>query len=96
MRSLLLKSSLVLAVALSLSIAPAAERASTTSGTGPTFKSIGPLTFAPDGLLFAGDTQSASIFALELGVAGPGRCARRQGDRGRRSADCGAPRHGRP
>ena len=32
------------------------------------FKSIGPLAFGPDGLLFAGDTQSASIFALELGA----------------------------
>ena len=72
MRSLFLKSSLILAVAVSLAVAPAAERANTTSGTGPTFKSLGPLTFAPDGLLFAGDTQSASIFALELGSLAQG------------------------
>jgi hypothetical protein len=74
MRSLLLKSSLALAVAVSLSIAPAAERAVTnaTSGVGPTFKSIGPLTFSPDGLLFAGDADAASIFALDLGTLAQG------------------------
>jgi hypothetical protein len=31
--------------------------------------SIGPLTFAPDGTLFAADTQGAAIFAFELGDA---------------------------
>ena len=67
MRSLLFKSSLALAVAVSLSIAPAAERAVTnaTSGVGPAFKSIGPLTFSAEGLLFAADTQAAAIFALD-------------------------------
>lgn len=76
MRSLLLKSSLVLAVAVSLSIAPAAERAAAaTSGTNPAFKSIGPLTFSPDGLLFAADTQAASIFALDLGTLAQGGAA---------------------
>ena len=29
--------------------------------------SIGPLTFGPDGVLFAADTQAATIYALELG-----------------------------
>lgn len=72
MRSLLVKVGLISAVALSLSIVPAAGRAPADSGTGPTFKSIGPLTFGPDGLLFAGDTQSASIFALELGALAQG------------------------
>jgi hypothetical protein len=33
----------------------------------PQLSSIGPLTFGPDGVLFAADTQSATIFALELG-----------------------------
>ncbi len=45
------------------------------AGSGPTFKSIGPLTFGPDGLLFAGDTQSATIFALELGALAQGGAA---------------------
>lgn len=77
MRSWLLKSSLVVTVAASLSIAPAAERAASnaTSGTGPAFKSIGPLTFSPDGVLFAGDTQSAAIFALDLGALAQGGAA---------------------
>ena len=77
MRSLMLKSSLALAVAVSLSIAPAAERAAqhAANGVGPTFKSIGPLTFSPDGLLFAADTQAASIYALDLGAAAQGGAA---------------------
>jgi hypothetical protein len=69
MRSLFLKSSLFLTIVMSLSVVPAAAPPAPTSGTGPTFKSIGPLAFSPDGLLFAGDTQQASIFALELGAA---------------------------
>ena len=74
MRSLLLRTSLVLAAVASLSAAPLAERAVTnaSNGTGPAFKAIGPMTFGPDGLLFAADTQSAAIFALELGTAAQG------------------------
>ena len=34
---------------------------------GPQMSSIGPLTFGPDGVLFAADTQAATIYALELG-----------------------------
>ena len=34
---------------------------------GPQMTSIGSLTFAPDGVLFAADTQAATIYALELG-----------------------------
>jgi hypothetical protein len=74
MRSLILKSSLALAVALSLSVVPAAERGveNAVNGVGPTFKSIGPLTFGTNGLLFAADTQTASIYALELGALAQG------------------------
>jgi hypothetical protein len=65
---------MILAAVVSLSAAPAAERATAnpTSGVGPTLKSIGPLTFGPDGLLFAADTQAASIYALELGALAQG------------------------
>jgi hypothetical protein len=35
-------------------------------------QSIGPLTFGPNDVLFAADTQGASIFALELGAAAKG------------------------
>jgi hypothetical protein len=72
MRSLFLKSALILTVLVSWSGVPAAERIDASSGTNPTFKSIGPLTFSPDGVLFAGDTQSAAIFALDLGKAATG------------------------
>jgi hypothetical protein len=34
---------------------------------GPQITSVGPLTFGPDGVLFAADTQAATIYALELG-----------------------------
>jgi hypothetical protein len=34
---------------------------------GPALQSIGPLTFAPDGVLFAADRNAAAIYALELG-----------------------------
>ena len=70
MRSLVLKSALVLTVLVSWSGVPAAERAAV--ATGPSFKSIGPMAFSPDGVLFAGDTQSAAIFALDLGKAATG------------------------
>ena len=35
--------------------------------SGPALTSIGPLTFGPDGTLFAADTQAATIYALDLG-----------------------------
>jgi hypothetical protein len=69
MRSLFLKTTLAFAVAVSWSGVPAAERAATDSGTGPQFKAMGPLTFGPDGVLFAADTNAAAIFAIELGQA---------------------------
>jgi hypothetical protein len=74
MRSLLLKSSLAVAVTVSLSIAPAAGRVAATAqgGTTPAFKSIGPLAFGPNGVLFAADAESATIVALELGALAQG------------------------
>ena len=80
MRSLFLKSALILTVVVSWSGVPAAspersrgaERTNATNGTNPSFKSIGPLAFSPDGVLFAGDTQAAAIFALDLGKAATG------------------------
>jgi hypothetical protein len=81
MRSLFLKSALILAMVVSWSGVHAlalrsssegAERTDAMTGTTPAFKAIGPLTFSPDGVLFAGDTQSAAIFALDLGKAAAG------------------------
>ena len=34
---------------------------------GPQFQSIGPLTFGPDGVLFAADNKAARIYAIDLG-----------------------------
>ena len=42
------------------------EAAPAVSGQGPTFKSIGPLAFAPDGTLFAADNDAALVFALDV------------------------------
>jgi len=39
-----------------------------TQGSGQALRSIGPLSFAPDGTLFAADTQSAAIYAIDLGA----------------------------
>ncbi|NOT44700.1 MAG: hypothetical protein HOP14_08875 [Acidobacteria bacterium] len=39
---------------------------------GPSMASIGPLTFGPDGTLFAADNQAAAVFALDLGAAASG------------------------
>jgi hypothetical protein len=72
MRSVFLKSALALTVVLSWSGVPLAERTAAMNGTNPTFKTIGPLAFSPEGVLFAGDTQAAAIFALDLGKAATG------------------------
>ena len=71
MRTTLKLAAIVALVAASAS-APAAERLVPTA-TGPAFQSIGPLAFGPDGTLYAGDRQAATIFALDLGAqaAGP-------------------------
>jgi hypothetical protein len=37
------------------------------AAAGPALQSIGPLTFGPDGVLFAADRTAATIYALELG-----------------------------
>jgi hypothetical protein len=63
---------LALAFAAVTSGTPAAAPTSPMTGTTPRFESIGPLTFAPDGVLFAADTQAAAIFALDLGAAAAG------------------------
>ena len=39
---------------------------------GPAFQSIGPLAFGPGDVLFAADTQGATIYALDLGAAATG------------------------
>ncbi len=63
----IVKLGFVLAVAaVSMSGALAARRASVVP-SGPAFQSIGPLAFGPDGVLFAGDRDAATVYALTLG-----------------------------
>src|SRR5688500_9547479 len=72
MRSLFLKSALILTVVVSWSGVPAAQLTNATNGTNPSFKAIDPQAFSPDGVLYAGDTQAAAIFALDLGKTAAG------------------------
>jgi len=58
----------LVALVVVTSWAPSSARAVAESGLGPKLASIGPLTFAQDGTLFAADNQSASIYALDLGA----------------------------
>ena len=39
---------------------------------GPALQSVGPMTFGPDGMLFAADTTAATIYALDLGAQANG------------------------
>ena len=39
---------------------------------GPTLQSVGPMTFGPEGQLFAADTTAATIYALDLGAQANG------------------------
>ena len=59
--------SLLAVLVAAASWSPAARTLAGEAGTGASFSSIGPLTFAPDGTLFAADAVAAAILALDLG-----------------------------
>jgi hypothetical protein len=59
---------MVAVVVTSTSRTPSAAQAD----AGPALSSIGPMTFGPDGTLFAADTQGATIYALDLGKLAAG------------------------
>src|SRR5262245_23634815 len=61
-----LKLVLVTVLALATSGPLTGADSTATSGSGPTFKHLGPLAFGPDGVLFAADSQNVSITALQL------------------------------
>jgi hypothetical protein len=67
MRSLSVKALLLVAFVLSASFSPSSARGVAVTGQGPSLSSIGPLTFAPDGTLFAADNQAAALYAFDLG-----------------------------
>lgn len=67
MRSVHLKLALVFALAVGASGAPGAKDSPVTSAKGPSFVNIGPMTVGPNDVLFVGDSQDVSVYALELG-----------------------------
>lgn len=69
MRRHFIKLAAVLALVIGASGASSAVATTATSGTGPAFTYMGPLTFGPDGVLFAADAQEVSVYALQLGAA---------------------------
>ena len=66
MKHMSLRLVLVTLLALATSGPLTGADSTATSGSGPTFKHLGPLAFGPDGVLFAADSQSVSITALQL------------------------------
>ncbi len=72
MRSLRVRFGLLAALIVVVSLAPSSALQVSHTGQGPSLASIGPLTFGPDGTLFAADNQGAAIFALDLGAAANG------------------------
>ena len=70
MRTTLKLAAIVALVAATASV-PSAARLVAPS-VGPVFQSIGPLAFGPDGILYAGDKQAATVFALDLGTQSRG------------------------
>jgi hypothetical protein len=69
-----LKGAAVLAVvAIAVGVASTRTRvAAAVPEPGPSLQSVGPLTFAPDGTLFAADTKAAAIYAFDLGAQAGG------------------------
>jgi hypothetical protein len=62
----------LLALVAALAYEPATARLAGAVETAPSLSSLGPLTFAPDGTLYAADPQAATIFAIDLGAQASG------------------------
>src|SRR5215210_3397431 len=75
MRNRLIQLAAVLALVAVSAYGPATARLAGAVETSPSLSSIGPLTFAPDGTLYAADPQAATIFALDLGASATGAAA---------------------
>ena len=65
MRSSFIRFAAVLGFVAIIAYAPAVQPV-VTAAAGPQFQSIGPLTFGPDGTLYAADSAAATIYALTL------------------------------
>jgi hypothetical protein len=68
-----MKIAALLALVAALAYEPATARlAGAVETAAPSLSSVGPLTFAPDGTLYAADPQAATIFAIDLGTQASG------------------------
>lgn len=72
MRTRVIQIASVLALGAAVAYGPVTARV---AGAAPSLTSIGPLTFGPDGTLYAADPQAATIYALDLGAQGRGGAA---------------------
>ena len=75
MTKLGITSALLLALVATLSPTGPAMAEPVPADVGPQFQSIGPLTFGPDGVLFAADNKAARIYAIDLGDHAAGKTA---------------------
>src|SRR6266542_4322155 len=75
MRTRLIQIAALLALVAVTAYGPATARVAGAGDTAPALSSIGPLTFSPDGILYAADPQAATIYALDLGAAANGGAA---------------------
>jgi hypothetical protein len=75
MRNRLLKIAALLALVAVTAYGPATVQITGAVETAASLTSIGPLTFSPDGVLYAADPLAASIYALDLGAAANGGAA---------------------
>jgi len=72
MRTRLIQIAALLALVAVTAYRPAVARLAAVGETAASLSSIGPMTFAPDGTLYAADPQAASIYALDLGTQAAG------------------------
>jgi hypothetical protein len=72
MRSVQVKLWAFIVLVVLTSWVPSSARAVAETGLGPALTSIGPMTFGPDGTLFAADNQAAAVFGLDLAAQASG------------------------
>ncbi len=75
MRTRLIQVAALLVLVATTAYGPASARVSGAGETAGSLAAIGPLAFGPDGVLYAADPQTATVYALELGPAASGGAA---------------------
>ena len=71
MRTMIRLSAVLAFVALT-AYAPTVAPPAVAAATGPQLRSLGPLGFAPDGMMYVADSAAATIYALDLGAQSTG------------------------